>query len=89
MGSGHHSSIRADVCPTLSMHTCSMRTIWPSFARKRAQQQQPKTQAFSQYVYHAGRTAATARCAVRRRLVSALQEKPARSGANSISTEKF
>jgi len=33
----------------------SMRTIWPSFARKRARQQQPKTRAFSQYVYHAGR----------------------------------
>ena len=37
-----------------SMHTRSMRTIWPSFSRKRAPRQQPKTRAFSQYVYGAG-----------------------------------
>ena len=43
-----------NTCRRLSMHTCPMRTIWPSFSRKRAQQQQPKTRVFSQYVYHAG-----------------------------------
>ena len=39
---------------TRRLHTCSMRPIWPSFARKRAPRQQPKTRAFSQYVYRAG-----------------------------------
>ena len=31
---------------TRRLHTCSMRPIWPSFARKRAPRQQPKTRAF-------------------------------------------
>ena len=31
---------------TRRLHTCSMWTIWPSFARKRAPRQQPKTRAF-------------------------------------------
>jgi len=42
------------MCRLLSMHTCSMPTTWPSFASKRAPRQQPKTRAFSQYVYRAG-----------------------------------